>query len=390
MREFIAMLNLTNLGQGEGGALHQIALARMFRGRGHEVTLVVPRRLGSEDIPADLLPITWQTPSADAVGLPRSLDTWLQVPVLVWLRMTGRARVLYIRANLFSWAVIAVARLLGMNVVCEHNGWSAGERRARGDGGLLVGIEIAAQVLAAKFANRSRCVTKGIANLLVDHGVSPDSLFVVGNGVDTREMFPRRAPGPVNGNESLCLGFIGGLVKWQGVETALRALALLDDCPWVTLSIAGDGPERRRLEQLAQELRLVSKVTFLGYVPRSAAVDVINSFDIALAPFTAERNSEIGLSPIKIRDYAAAGRIVVASNIDGIGELESAGWLLTHRPDDPADLAAVLRRVMKLPVGEFADRCALARRYAVENFDWAQIADRVCAEMAPPTKQGKP
>ncbi|MGD9601763.1 MAG: glycosyltransferase family 4 protein [Gammaproteobacteria bacterium] len=391
MGDAIAMFNLTSLGQGEGGALHQIALVRGFRACGWRVRLVVPRRAGRDQVPADLRDITWQTPSVECMGLPRSLDSWLQIPALVWLRLTGRADILYIRANLFSWAVIAVARLLGMYVISEHNGWSASERLARGGGGLPVRLETMAQVLVGRWSQRSRCVTAGIARLLIRHGVDPVRVFVVGNGVDTREMRPRRVP-TVSGSADrpVQLGFIGGLVRWQGIDTAIRALSLLEDLPHLQLTIAGDGPERGRLEALANDLGVSSRVTFLGYIPYQRAAEVINSFDIALAPFTVERNAEIGLSPIKIRDYAAAGRIVVASGIEGIRDFESAGWLFTHRADDPDDLATTIRRVMSMPPGDFAQRGAMAREYAQRHFDWNRIVDRIREEMPESPKKTAP
>jgi glycosyltransferase involved in cell wall biosynthesis len=112
------------------------------------------------------------------------------------------------------------------------------------------------------------------------------------------------------------------------------------------LWIAGDGP-------LAEQLRgarparsnLGERVRFLGKVPAPQAPAIINQFDIALAPYTLGRNAEIGSSAIKLRDYAGCGRAVIAARLPGIVELEAAGWLFTHTPDDATDLAQVMRRV---------------------------------------------
>ena len=138
-------------------------------------------------------------------------------------------------------------------------------------------------------------------------------------------------------------------MSWQGVDIAIAAMDRLRDIPHLELLIAGDGPERGHLESLAADLGLAERIRFLGYVPRDQALAVINGFDVALAPFTRERNAEIGLSPIKIRDYAAAGRIVVAADIEGVRELSEAGWLFPHVSDDADDLARVIRRVIAIP-----------------------------------------
>ena len=222
----------------------------------------------------------------------------------------------------------------------------------------------------------SRCVTDGIARLLSRSGIPDAKIVVIGNGVDTKAMYPETVScGP--GKPKLRLGFIGGLVSWQGVDIAITAMDRLRDVPGLELQIAGDGPERGRLESMAAELGLADRIRFLGYVPRDQALTVINGFDVALAPFTRERNAEIGLSPIKIRDYAAAGRVVVAADIDGVRELSAAGWLFPHASDDPDDLARVVRGVIARSATERAAIGRAARAYAEQHFDWRRISIRI-------------
>ena len=378
VRRSILMMNLTHLGQGEGGALHQIALMRCFREIGNAVSMLAPRRPESDKIPGDIRDSVTLTPTMTAIGLPPAFDMLGQLPALVVKRLSGNADTLYIRANLFSMFAVGIGRLLGMRVVVEHNGWCAAERRARGGGAFLVGVEKISQVFSARWAHMSRCVTDGIARLLSNCGVSDAQIVVIGNGVDTDAMYPEADAAPCgSGAAATRLGFIGGLVSWQGVDIAIAAMDRLRDIPRLELLIAGDGPERVRLESLAADLGLAERIRFLGYVPRERALAVINGFDVALAPFTRERNAEIGLSPIKIRDYAAAGRIVVAADIEGVRELSEAGWLFPHVSDDADDLARVIRRVIAIPGPERAEISRKARDYAEEHFDWRRISVRI-------------
>lgn len=376
----IVMMNLTPLGQGQGGSLHQIALMRCFTEMGHAVRMLSPRRPESQRIPSDIRDRVTLTPAMKRIGLPAAFDTIVQIPALVACRVRARAETLYTRVNLFTWMVVGLGRILGMRVVVEHNSWCPGERQARGGGRFALALEKFSQMASANWAHVSRCVTPGIARLLEQHGVPGDKLVVIGNGVDTDVMRPlHRADSDSmeTGGGVIRLGYMGGLVNWQGVEHAIQAMTHLQDIPSLELLIAGDGPERPALEALARRLGVTDRVRFLGYVPRDEAVKVINRFDIALAPFTRRRNEEIGLSPIKIRDYAAVGRIVVAARIDGIAELSPDGWLFTHRPDDPEDLANVVRQVLRRPAAERIDLGRRAREYAEAQFDWRQIAARV-------------
>ena len=126
--------------------------------------------------------------------------------------------------------------------------------------------------------------------------------------------------------------------------------------------------------------KLIYKLLGFVFLPKEKANTVINTFDIALAPFTRRRNAEIGLSPIKIRDYAAAGRLVVCSRIPELEELAEHGWVLLHEPDDPADLARVLIDCL---TGEHDSAAAghRARAYAEERFSWETITEQLARNL---------
>lgn len=110
--------------------------------------------------------------------------------------------------------------------------------------------------------------------------------------------------------------------------------------------------------------------------PLDNANGTINAFDIALAPFIAAFNAEIGRAALKIRDYAASARPVVAADIPGLHPFAEAGWLLTHTPDDLAENISVL-----LADPERRERMGkAARAYAQAHFPWRQVAEKILAE----------
>ncbi len=118
---------------------------------------------------------------------------------------------------------------------------------------------------------------------------------------------------------------------------------------------------------------------FLGTVPLDNANGTINAFDIALAPFIAAFNAEIRRAALKIRDYAASARPVVAADIPGLHPFAEAGWLLTHTPDDPHDLAEKIAVLLADP--ERRERMGkVARAYAQAHFPWRQVAENILAE----------
>ncbi len=388
----IVMVNLTNIVRGEGGALHQLGLAKRFAERGHRVIVLAPRRADAGAVPPDVADLVRFTPSLSRWRLPLSVDGVLQIPGVVLARLRGY-RILYIRANLFSALTVLVGRGLGMYVLSEHNGWAAAEGVERGGSAAAAALQRFGQIWCARLSTRSRCVTQGIADLLARGGVSRNRLVTIGNGCDTRFFTPRDRAEACRSMalpaDPIRIGFIGGLVPWQGVETAVRGLCHLPpatpDGRAIELAIAGDGPDRMRLEAVATQLNLAARVRFLGYVPRDRAPDAIGCFDIAVAPFTRRRNEEIGLSPIKIRDYAACGRPVVASGVPGIAELAGEGWLWAHRPDDEEDFARTIQALLE-DAGQRDAAGVRARRYAEAHFDWNVIADRIADALFPQSR----
>ena len=370
--------NLVDFGRGEGDAGHQAALLSNFVAAGHHVHMMTPVRVGAA---AALAPYAAQvvfTPSTIRLGLPGSLDALWQLPVIIYARLVWRVQTLYVRVHLWCVVQVWLARLLGMRVVVEHNGWTASERRVRGGGPLLIALERWTQIGAARCAHRSRCVTTGLARLLIEGGCQRERVFVLGNGVDLEKFQPGRDPPAAHGR--LRLGFIGLLNPWQGVATALTALQRVQAAHDVEFTIAGDGPLADQLREHSRALGLEKRVHFLGRVAARDAAAVINKFDIALAPYTLGRNDEIGSSSIKIRDYAGCGKPIIAARLPGIAELEAQGWLFTHTPDDAADLARVIATVVALGRVELARLGQCARAYAQTHFDWREIAARVVAE----------
>ena len=89
---------------------------------------------------------------------------------------------------------------------------------------------------------------------------------------------------PTHGyHEGLSIGYIGRLVPEKGLETLLDALAAIRDERW-HLTVAGEGPERERLEQLATDHRLAARIRWMGALPRDQIAGLWPDLDILVAP----------------------------------------------------------------------------------------------------------
>ncbi len=135
--------------------------------------------------------------------------------------------------------------------------------------------------------------------------------------------------------------------------------------------IAGDGPERERLEALAAELGFGERVTFTGVVSQDEARELYRGSDLFCLPSLAE-----GL-PAVLMEAMACGLPVVSTRIDAIPELVVDGESgLLVEPGDSAGLRAALERL----TGDPKLRAALGaagRRRVAERHELGRQADQL-------------
>jgi glycosyltransferase involved in cell wall biosynthesis len=132
---------------------------------------------------------------------------------------------------------------------------------------------------------------------------------------------------------------VGRLVPQKNHALAVEALALLPD---VRLAILGEGELRGELERLVEERGLAGRIVLPGV--RADARAIVAAADVLVLPSRWE-----GL-PLVVLEALAAGTPVVATAVRGVRELLADGSTgLLVDPDDPAALAAAVRRVLAEP-----------------------------------------
>ena len=156
--------------------------------------------------------------------------------------------------------------------------------------------------------------------------VSPPPVHIVPHVV--RELADR-APAPADGPALV----VSRLAPEKGVDTAIEACRIAN----LDLVVAGDGPERARLEQLAGP-----QVQFLGRVPTAELARLRAQASLGLAPSGAAET--FGLAAA---EAMAGGLPVAGSRIGALPELIPEAWLAA--PGDPAALAAAIGRVRADP-----------------------------------------
>ncbi|SRR6266545_94389 len=232
-------------------------------------------------------------------------------------------------------------------------------------------------------ADRIVAISTYLRDYLISTGVTKDKIVVMYNAADVDRFRPQpneasRVRSDYGFDGQLVIGFAGSLKQWHGVDVLIRSLKIsLKEIPSLRLLIVGDGPLRHSLEALARDEGVADAVVFTGSVAYDAVPAYISAMDIAVSP--APRFPKLHASPIKVFEYMAAARPVVAadySDISAVVEDHSNGLLV--RPGDENQLAQAILELASH--SELRARLGQAARVTLEEgYTWRRNAERILA-----------
>lgn len=187
-----------------------------------------------------------------------------------------------------------------------------------------------------KSLDLSTAVSSAAAEYYVS--ISKQQPVIIPNGVDVKKY--SKTKNRVSGPKTIL--FVGRLEKRKGVKYLLMAFSKLANTGNnFKLIIAGDGPERKKLEAFTREHK-ISGVEFLGYVSDEAKIDLLRSCDIYCSP--AVFGESFG---IVLLEAMAAGAVVVAGNNPGYSAvMQGKGNLSIVNPKDTESFARKLELLL--------------------------------------------
>lgn len=190
------------------------------------------------------------------------------------------------------------------------------------------------------------CVSHALRDLLVrEAGLPSGKVLVVPNGVDADLFAPTSSSAPRT-FEGFTVAYTGSLTGWQNLDLLLRAMHELETygIP-VHLVVIGDGLMREAWEALATALGLAQRVRFLGRVPHAEVPMLVGGSDLGFAGHARSRHGGVYHSPLKIYEYLAMAKPVIASaSEDARVAVKEGETGFVYPPGDLAGLTAALRR----------------------------------------------
>ena len=215
------------------------------------------------------------------------------------------------------------------------------------------------------------CPSNVTRDYIASLGLSRKLITVIPNGVSPSDF----SPSPLLSREGRIptLLYIGTLADWQGLEVVIKALPKILEQQAVQLRIVGRGRSRQRkvLSKHIRKLGVEGSVFVQPAVPHHEVPALIAESDICVAPLGLnDRNVTQGACPIKVLEYMASSRPLIASNMPIVRELvrEDVDGLL-FSPNDPEDLARKV--LMLLSDAGLSKRLAeSATERALTKFTW--------------------
>ena len=352
-----------------GGVEELVAqLARRFNERGHPTIVVTnrwPRDLPESEVISDVRVFRFPLRTPDS-----GLRSWLSYLGTTWgvsrkierLMVAEKVSLLHVQCvgpnGLYA---LRVSKRLGLPLVVTTQG------EITMDAGRLYQRSRFANTYLRRLCKRAVVVTavshKTADDLTAQIGTRPSDLMVISNGADVAEFSGASARTHFHPYISAA----GRLVPQKGFDILVRSYGR-SGLIGLDLLIAGDGPDRQRLEKLIVDLNLAEQVHLLGRLDHKALAELHTGAEFFVLPSITDEGF-----PLACVEALASGLPVVATRSGGVEELVEDGvhGLLIDMRDEEG-LSEALRRLSSDP--ELRTRMSINARTRAEKFDWELIA----------------
>lgn len=360
-------------GSTDGQAVHIEELMTALKALGHEIVKVAPggsdkQGFGEEDGLVAALKRHLPQAVYELMEFAYSLVAYRRLRKAY---LEHRPDVLYERSNLFLLSGVWLKRRYKLPMLLEVNA-PLFEERSRFGNITLKGLARWTEETAWREADYALPVTDVLADYLRDAGVPDTRIRVIPNGINKerflKDIDTRIVRERLQLDGSLVLGFTGFVRDWHGLNHVVDLLAEQRDGQRLHLLVVGDGPAREGLEAQARELGVSDQVTFTGVIGRDEVAQYIAAFDVALQPAVTRY-----ASPLKLFEYMALGRAIVAPDMRNIKEILTDGVdSLLFDPEVEGGFKSAIERIcgdheLRSQIGEAARAAITEKALTWEN-----------------------
>jgi len=286
---------------------------------------------------------------------------------------------IYQRYLLYSIAGVKVAKKLKIPIVMEFNG---SDVRLSKEFGTLFMPEKFANFMERKILKQSDVivtVSRVLKEELLNIGIPMKSVYVIPNAADPTRFTPSTNGGEIRKQlgltDKIVVGYFGAFHRWHGVEVLVKAFQKsFGRNKNIHLVLVGTGELYEDIKKLIMREKLTDVVTLTGVVPYTEVSKYMAMCDICTAPFLPVER--FFFSPIKIFEYMAVAKAIIASKIGQIGEvLKDGESAILVEAGDRSALSEAILGLAKNP--ELRERLGNVARKEVEKYTWERNAEKI-------------
>ncbi|MBF0550970.1 MAG: glycosyltransferase [Deltaproteobacteria bacterium] len=234
-----------------------------------------------------------------------------------------------------------------------------------------------------KLVDTISVASHGLQKLSARWGLPQDRVFYVPVGADLDLFNPARDGMAVRKRH----GWAGPLVLYQGqlnasnyVHLFIKSAKIISAARnGITFAVVGGGDQVDQAKALVREEGLSRQITFTGPVSHAEVAEYVAAADVVVASFEDTPQAQCK-SPLKVVEYLAAGKAIVASRVGEVVWMVGDGGCLVQA-DAPADMAAAVLNLLDHPERR-QELGKLARERAERIYNWTQSAKALTAAYA--------
>lgn len=241
----------------------------------------------------------------------------------------------------------------------------------------------------SKYLVRFSTNSRGLGEIYADLGLPEEKLVVAHNGVDLEQFLSipsksearRKLNLPVN-KKIVC--YSGNMYRGRGIDLLISVSSRLQDV--LFLIVGGLDSDIDMYRDIVKEKKL-ENFKFVGFVPQNSVPLYLSSADALVIPYTSRMTIQDGTnatgftSPLKLFEFMASCRPIVATNLPAISEIlnDKINALLVD-PDSVDSLIEGIKRVLEDKA--LAEKISLQSAADVKNYTWEERAKKILTGLA--------
>jgi len=227
-------------------------------------------------------------------------------------------------------------------------------------------------------------ITQGLKDFFVKRGMPPDKILVAPDGVDLQEFNLVGSKEDYRRKLALHLDkkivlYAGHFYGWKGA-TALLEVARNFQLPITNCQFVFVGGTKEDIAEFKEWAEKLTNVLVVGHRPHAEIPLWLKAADVLVLPNSGQEDiSKYWTSPMKMFEYMASERPIIASDLPSIREILNKENAVLVEPDSPGALAQGIKEVLQN--SQLSDRISARAFEDVKEYTWRKRAEKICQKI---------